>query len=164
MFYAVYICVLYKESFCPCNPLQNVHHEQYVYIFVSCHIHTKFNKSWIIALMLSQHFFPLLLLLLQLFIPTFVWMVFSCGCKPLLPNESLSLEREEIHNLRKKYFRAPFLVLQVVTNRGLLMDPKIPIMVLPGTIWSFQVLNRVLYLWQPEAPKKVLWSTFFLRV
>ena len=26
------------------------------------------------------------------------------------------------------------------------MDPKIPIMVLPGTIWSFQVLNRVLYL------------------
>ena len=44
------------------------------------------------------------------------------------------------------------------------MDPKIPIMVLPGTIWSFQVLNRVLYLWQPEAPKKVLWSTFFLRV
>ena len=37
-------------------------------------------------------------------------------------------------------------------------------MVLPGTIWFFQVLNRVLYLWQPEAPKKVLWSTFFLRV
>ena len=37
-------------------------------------------------------------------------------------------------------------------------------MVLPGTIWSFQVLNKVLYLWQPEAPKKVLWSTFFLRV
>ena len=30
--------------------------------------------------------------------------------------------------------------------------------------WSFQVLNRVLYLWQPEAPKKVLRSTFFLRV
>ena len=43
-------------------------------------------------------------------------------------------------------------------------DPKIPVMVLPGAIWSFQVLNRVLYLWQPEAPKKVLWSTFFLRV
>ena len=37
-------------------------------------------------------------------------------------------------------------------------------MVLPGTIWSFQVVNRVLYLWQPGAPKKVLWSTFFLRV
>ena len=33
-----------------------------------------------------------------------------------------------------------------------------------STVWSFQVLNRVLYLWQPEAPKKVLWSTFFLRV
>ena len=44
------------------------------------------------------------------------------------------------------------------------LDPKIPIMVLPGTIWSFQVLNKVFYLWQPEAPKKVLWSTFFLRV
>ena len=44
------------------------------------------------------------------------------------------------------------------------MDPKIPLMVLPGTIWSFQVLNTVFYLWQPEAPKKVLWSTFFLRV
>ena len=26
------------------------------------------------------------------------------------------------------------------------LDPKIPIMVLPGTIWSFHVLNRVLYL------------------
>ena len=44
------------------------------------------------------------------------------------------------------------------------MDPKVPIIVLPGTIWSFQVLNRVLYLWLPEAPKKVLWSTFLLRV
>ena len=49
-------------------------------------------------------------------------------------------------------------------NLGVLLDPKIPIMVLPGTILSFQVLNRVLYLWQSEAPKKVLWSTFFLRV
>ena len=37
-------------------------------------------------------------------------------------------------------------------------------MVIPGTIWSFQILNRVLYLWQSEAPKKVLGSTFFLRV
>ena len=27
-----------------------------------------------------------------------------------------------------------------------LLYPKIPIMVVPGTIWSFQVLNRVLYL------------------
>ena len=33
--------------------------------------------------------------------------------------------------------------------------------VLPGTIWSFHAQNRLLYLWQPEAPKKVLWSTFF---
>ena len=43
-------------------------------------------------------------------------------------------------------------------------DPKMPVMILPDTIWSFQVLNRVLYLWQSEAPKKVLGSTFFLRV
>ena len=44
---------------------------------------------------------------------------------------------------------------------GVRLVPKMPIMVLPDTIWSFQVLNRVLYLWQSEAPKKVLWSTFF---
>ena len=31
-------------------------------------------------------------------------------------------------------------------NIFVLMDPKIPIMVLPGTIWSFQVLNKVFYL------------------
>ena len=43
------------------------------------------------------------------------------------------------------------------------MDPKIPIMVLTDTIWSFQVLNRVLYLSQHEAPKKgALKYTFFL--
>ena len=36
--------------------------------------------------------------------------------------------------------------------------------VLPGTIWSFRMLISVLYLWQAEAPKKVLGSTFFLRV
>ena len=40
--------------------------------------------------------------------------------------------------------------------------PKIPIMVLLGTIWSFQVLNRVLYLWQPEAPKRFSEVLFFL--
>ena len=42
------------------------------------------------------------------------------------------------------------------------LDPNMHIMVLPDTIWPFQVLNRVLYLWQSETPKKVLWSTFFL--
>ena len=47
---------------------------------------------------------------------------------------------------------------------GVPADPNVPIMVLPDTIWSFQVLNRVLYLWQSEAPKKVLGITFFLRV
>ena len=40
----------------------------------------------------------------------------------------------------------------------------VQIMIRPATIWSFHVLNRVLYLWQLGAPKKVLWSTFFLRV
>ena len=49
-------------------------------------------------------------------------------------------------------------------THGYWLYKMIPIVVLPGTIWSFQVLHRVLYLWQPEAPKKVLWSTFFLRV
>ena len=37
-------------------------------------------------------------------------------------------------------------------------------LVLRGTIRSFQVLTRVPYLWQAEAPKMVLGSTFFLRV
>ena len=42
----------------------------------------------------------------------------------------------KLHSKKKSTSdRAPFLVLQVVTN-----------MVLPGTVWSFQVLNRVLYL------------------
>ena len=35
---------------------------------------------------------------------------------------------------------------------------------LPGTIWYFRVLTRVPYLWQAEAPKEVLGSTFSLRV
>ena len=39
-------------------------------------------------------------------------------------------------------------------NLEVQVDPKIPIMILPGTIWSFQVLNRVQYLRQPKAPKK----------
>ena len=81
--------------------------------------------------------------------------------------------------LRKKYSQAPLLVLQLVTdspgtlfstwkdhdwNIVIQLGPNIPIMVLPDTIWSFQLLNRVLYLWQSKAPKKVLGSTFFLRV
>ena len=62
-----------------------------------------------------------------------------------------------MHSKKKRYFRAPFFVLQVVKiedsiqylegpQDGPQTDPKIPVMVLPGTIWSFQVLNRVLYL------------------
>ena len=71
-----------------------------------------------------------------------------------------------VHSKKKSTSEHLFLVLQVVTNRVLYsvpgkMDPKIPIVVLPGTIWSFQVLNRVLYLWQPEAPKKGALKYFF---
>ena len=40
------------------------------------------------------------------------------------------------------------------------MDPNVPIVVLPGTDWSFQVLTWVPYLWQAEAPKIVLGKTF----
>ena len=39
-----------------------------------------------------------------------------------------------------------------------------PILVLPGTIWSFQVLTGVPYLWQAGVPKMVLGSTCFPRV
>ena len=51
-------------------------------------------------------------------------------------------------------------------NLEVQVDPKIPIMILPGTIWSFQVLNRVQYLRQPKAPKKKRCSEvlFFLRM
>ena len=47
-------------------------------------------------------------------------------------------------------------------NRNILihLDPNIPIMVLPGTDWSFEALTRVPCLWQAEAPKKELGSTF----
>ena len=38
-----------------------------------------------------------------------------------------------------------------------------PIMVLSDTIWFFQVLNRVLYWWQSEAPTKALGSTIFCK-
>ena len=40
------------------------------------------------------------------------------------------------------------------------MKPNIPIMVLPGTGWPFEMLTRVIYFWHAEAPKKVLGSTF----
>ena len=77
----------------------------------------------------------------------------------------------QLHTLRKKFLRLSQIehstqYLEGPNSTWVIwkdhLDPKIPIMVLPGTIWSFQVLNRVLYLWQHEAPKKVLWSTFFL--
>ena len=41
------------------------------------------------------------------------------------------------------------------------LDPNMPVMMLPDTIWSFQVLNRVPYLWQAEAPKTGAWKYFF---
>ena len=37
-----------------------------------------------------------------------------------------------------------------------------PIMVLQDTIWSFQILNRVLYLFQSEAPKRCSELFFFI--
>ena len=63
------------------------------------------------------------------------------------------------HSKNKKHFRAPFLVLQLAMNRGLVsvpgrttsgiffhLDPNIPIVGLPGADWSFWVLSRVPYL------------------
>ena len=88
-----------------------------------------------------------------------------------------------LHSLRsvdKKYFLVPLLVLQLVTHRDwcqylegpistswrdhnrnifILLDPYIPIAVLPGTDWSFQVLPQVPYLWQAEVPIPVLEGT-----
>ena len=72
----------------------------------------------------------------------------------------------------EKVLQAPFLVLQLVTNRELYagpgrttigisvvyQNPNIPIV---GTMWSSQVLTRVLYLWQTEAPKKGAWKSIF---
>ena len=92
--------------------------------------------------------------------------------------------------LRRKVLPSTyFLVLQLVTNRGLYpvprrtkwylerpwqahwgsggkgmlvqVDPNMPVMVLPDTIWSFQVLDRVLYLWQAEASKIGASKCFF---
>ena len=70
------------------------------------------------------------------------------------------------HSKDKNIFKAPFLVLQFITNRGFVsvlegpirtwndnnrnigfqMDKDIPIVVLPGTDWSFQVVTLVPYL------------------
>ena len=47
-------------------------------------------------------------------------------------------------------------------NLGVHLDLNIPIIVLSGTIWSFQVLNRVQYLRQPKAPKKKGALKYFL--
>ena len=68
--------------------------------------------------------------------------------------------RKQTYTLRRKVLQSTFFGASVCRkqrtlfstwkdhdrNVGVHMDPKIPIMVLPGTIWSFQVLNRVLYL------------------
>ena len=104
-------------------------------------------------------------------------------------------ECHTLHSKKKSISKHLFLVLWLVTNRGLYlipgrtkwyleapwqaywgpdgiwkdndrhirvqMDPKLPIMVLPDTIWSFQILNRVLHLWQAEAPKIGAWKYFF---
>ena len=75
------------------------------------------------------------------------------GC--FLPSPSM------LHSKNKKYFQAPLMVLQLVTNRGLerfnqylegpqQVGPNIPIVVLPCMDWYFQVLARVPYLWQAK--------------
>ena len=48
------------------------------------------------------------------------------------------------------------------TNIHFPNGPQIPIMVLPGTFWSFQVLNRFLYLWQLKHQKRCSEVLFFL--
>ena len=84
-----------------------------------------------------------------------------------MPNHICKVEP---YTLRKKdTSKHLFLVLQLVTNRGLYsvpiwkdqVDPNMPVMVLPDTIWSFRVLHRVLYLWQAEAPKVGSRDDFF---
>ena len=49
-------------------------------------------------------------------------------------------------------------------DRSLGVQMEILIMVLSDIIWSFQVMNRVLYLWQPNAPKTGVLKYFFFRV
>ena len=80
--------------------------------------------------------------------------------------------------LRTKRVPSTFLVLQLVTNRGLesvpgrtnqylegpQMDPNIHVVVLPEIGWFFKVLTLVPYLWQTEAPKRCLEELFVLRV
>ena len=87
------------------------------------------------------------------------------------------------YTLRKKVLPSTyFLVLQLVTITGLYSVPgstkwyleapwqaywgpsDMPVMVLTDTIWSFQVLSRVLVLWQAEAPKIGAWKCIFPRV
>ena len=74
-----------------------------------------------------------------------------------------------LHSESKKYFHIPFLVLQLVTNRGLMSvhgrtnqcleglqkGSNIPNLVLPGTDRSLFVTSR--------STKKVLGSTFSLQ-
>ena len=72
----------------------------------------------------------------------------------LFPEANCSLERyfyvfsffavcSNIYTLKKKCFRAPFLVLQIVTNRGLYWVPGRTMIGILGSVflsWSFQVL------------------------
>ena len=61
-----------------------------------------------------------------------------------------------IHSKKKSTSKHLFLVLRLVTNGVLYsvlkkdqmgyLGTNMPVMVLPDTFWSFQVLNRVLYL------------------
>ena len=96
-------------------------------------------------------------------------------------NIRLRLIRTTQHTLRTKSIsKHSFLVLQLSQigvsfqylegptstwkdQDSIFWDPlasNIPVLVLPGTDWSFQILKWLPYLWHTEAPKKVLGSTF----
>ena len=85
------------------------------------------------------------------------------------------------YTLSKKYFQAPILVLQLVTNRGLYLVRgrtklylEAPLQACLGPqgqkiclSWCFHIpfgpprYWRVLYLWQPQAPKIGAWKYLF---
>ena len=71
---------------------------------------------------------------------------------------------------KKKVLPSAFLVLQTVTNSirkdhdwhlGVRLDPKMPIMVLSNTMWSFQVLIRVSICESLKHQKRCLEVLFF---
>ena len=68
------------------------------------------------------------------------------------------------YTLRKKVLQSTFFWCLRLSQ----IEDSIQYLGGPNSIWKDHDRNLgvqvVVYLWQPEAPKKVLWSTFFLRV